>query len=248
MPRIYSKPPVVEAVCEFRFIGPAEPWDWTIPGLLYERVKETFPVKMEVRSVEVTVSQGAGQAVQQNVQTKMQFQSKSKTEILQVGRDLFSVNQLRPYPKWSTFKTLISDQLKLYRRVANPLRLSRIGLRYVNRIEIPRQTIELEDFFRIQTQVPQPIPQTFQAFVSQIEIPYEKQKISLRLAFGNAPPEDQDHLAFLLDLDMFSVENQTPHLDQVPSWLEKAHDQLEAAFEAAFTEKTHKEIFQEVNS
>jgi hypothetical protein len=38
MPRRYEETPLVEALCEFRFLG-NEAWDWTIPGIVYERIK-----------------------------------------------------------------------------------------------------------------------------------------------------------------------------------------------------------------
>lgn len=48
MVRKYKHPPIVEALCEFQFI-PSQPWDITIPGLLYDRINSEFPVKQQKR-------------------------------------------------------------------------------------------------------------------------------------------------------------------------------------------------------
>ena len=38
----YRKSPIVEVVCEFRFL-PGEPWDAAIPGLVYSKLADVFP-------------------------------------------------------------------------------------------------------------------------------------------------------------------------------------------------------------
>ena len=50
----YANAPLLEAICELRFV-PGAPWDWTIPGVLYERVKGEFPSKRTRGSVQVGV-------------------------------------------------------------------------------------------------------------------------------------------------------------------------------------------------
>ena len=44
MGRRYKNPPVIEVVSEIRF-SPDSEWDITIPGMLYEKIRGTFPIK-----------------------------------------------------------------------------------------------------------------------------------------------------------------------------------------------------------
>ncbi|MGQ0654564.1 MAG: TIGR04255 family protein [Betaproteobacteria bacterium] len=46
MPKKYKNPPIIEAICEFRF-SETSPWDLTIPGLIYELVKDKFPKRVQ---------------------------------------------------------------------------------------------------------------------------------------------------------------------------------------------------------
>src|SRR5437667_2265720 len=69
--RTYNKPPLIEAVCDFRFSS-SQPWDWTIPGLLYEQIRDNFPNKTQINIIETTVDANEGKVVQQS-QPKMQF-------------------------------------------------------------------------------------------------------------------------------------------------------------------------------
>ncbi|MBI3245436.1 MAG: TIGR04255 family protein [Deltaproteobacteria bacterium] len=247
MPRIYNTPPVIEALCEFRFKS-SQPWDWTIPGLVYEKVRGQFPKKRQQNVLEVAMQPDENKVLPQ-MKTgveRMQFLNEEENALVQVGPDLLAVNHLPPYPKWDAFKTLILEQLTVYRNIANPEALTRIGLRYINRIEIPAKSIELEAYFHAFPRIPEPIPQAFPSFVLHVDVAYEKPSSVLRFILGSAPSETPEKLTFILDLDMVGSGENVPSMEQLGNWIEVAHEHVEAAFDASFTEKTHKEIFAEV--
>ena len=246
MPRIYKKPPVIEAVCEFRFEG-SQPWDWTIPGLVYDRIKSEFPKKRQQNVLEVAMQPGEGK-ISQEVKAgiaKMQFLREDETALVQVGPELLAVNQLRPYPSWPTFKALILTQLDVYRTVAKPKALKRVGLRYINRIDMPVPDFALEDYFRTLPNLPDTVPNVFASFMLRMEVPYEDINGRLTFVFGT-PPIKAEKPAFMLDLDMFALGEDAPSLDEVSKWIEAAHERVEKAFDGTFTDKTHKEVLEEV--
>jgi uncharacterized protein (TIGR04255 family) len=244
MARTYNKPPLIEAVCDFRFSS-SQLWDWTIPGLFYEQIRSDFPNKNQLSTIETTVDVSEGKVVQQT-QPKMQFISGDGTAVIHVGPDNLTINQLRPYDGWELFKSRILKYLSIYCETAHPKNLANVTLRYVNRIEFPEAGIELDDYFQILPSVPNPIPQIFQGFLFSVDIPYNVLQTGLRLTFATVLPEGVAKLAYVLDLSMYSNNSAVPSIDMVSDWLERSHKYLEDAFESAFTEKTHCEIFQEV--
>lgn len=245
MARTYNKPPLIEAVCDFRFSS-SEPWDWTIPGLFYEQIRDSFPNKHQVNVIETRVDQSESKIVQQS-QTKMQFISQDGTAVIHVGPDNLSIHQLPPYSGWEHFKARVLKYLSVYCETANLESLANVILRYVNRVDIPYTEFELEDYFRILPQVPTPIPQMFPRFLLNVDVPYHLLRSNLRITFGTAIPEGEAKIAYLLDLSMFSLTSAAPSKDEVSDWLEVAHKHLEDAFDTAFTERTHCEIFEEVS-
>src|SRR5207248_919515 len=137
--------------------------------------------------------------------------------------------------------------MQIYCEAAYPVGLAHVGLRYVNQIELPYEDVELEDYFSVLPQIPNPIPQIFPSFLLQVDIPYAVPKSGLRIIFGTIKPEISANLAYAMDLAMYSVNDAVPTTEQVAEWLDIAHGRIEAAFDAAFTKKTHREIFKEVN-
>src|SRR5690349_12984877 len=103
MGRLYQKPPLVEALCEFRFDS-AQPWDWTIPGLIYAQIKDEFPMKREQRTLELAIETSPEKTQQLRGDIgRMQFLRKDESALVQVGPDILAVNQLSPYPHWPRF-------------------------------------------------------------------------------------------------------------------------------------------------
>ncbi len=245
MGRVYENPPLVEVVCEFRF-EPSQPWDWTIPGLIYDRVKSEYPKKRQQNIVEVEFKaeqEETAQRIKGGI-ARMQFLRPDERALLQVGPDLLTVNHLRPYPNWKVFKEMIVRTLRVYREVAAPKGIRRIGLRYINKIEIPEPRVEIEDYLLAVPQVPEVIPQVFAKFVQRVEVPFEQANGLLILQTGSMQQEERAETAFMLDLDFVTLQADKVALDAAMDWVEQAHDHVERTFEACITDNT-RELFKE---
>jgi uncharacterized protein (TIGR04255 family) len=246
MAKRYKKPPIIEALCELRFQS-SQPWDLTIPGLVYERIARQFPKKRHQNIIHFEVSKVENKTRQDIEGSVMiQFLNNEEKALVQLGPDLLTVNHLLPYPGWDIFKRLIAENVQKYCDVTKPSGLKRIGLRYINRIVFP-QAVNSEDYFRISPKVPEPIPQVFRGSLLSVEIAYEEiPAMILRLSFGTSPSRVQNEVPSILDLDIGSAEANIPKLEELENWLEQAHNRLEIAFEASCQDKTRRDIFEEI--
>lgn len=238
MSKKYKNPPIVEALSEFQFIS-GQPWDFTIHGIFYEKINSEFPDKQQQMGIGIRVKQEAG-AIQHEVlqsSDRMQFYRKDKTALVQVGPDLLTVNYLKPYPTWEVFKPLILDNLNKYIAVAQPKGFKRIGLRYINKIDIPEKQIELPHYFNYYPHIPDGVPQTYDVLNVRVEIPHKEDRDRVLLTIVNTIPERPDVLSFLLDLDYVMILPEKVAIEQAGEWLEQAHEVIEETFEACITDK-----------
>ncbi len=237
MSRKYNNPPIVEALCEFQFI-PSQPWDMTIPGLLYKKISGEFPVKQQQMGFGI-VLQPKERDIEQRVEMsqRMQFLRPDKTALVQVGPDLLTINHLKPYPTWEAFKPLIVNNLGIYQKVAKPKGFKRLGLRYINKIEFGGGHIELTDYFNYYPFIPTTLPQMHETFQVRVDIPYEEGRDRLLLTLASVIPEKPEVLTLLLDLDYSMTIPERVSLEQASAWIEKAHAIVETAFEACITDK-----------
>jgi len=244
MAKKYAKPPIVEAVCEFR-LTPETRWDLTVPGLLYERLKGSFPQKEQRMIQEMELTQGP-EGLHQQIRTseRIIFFTEDKKMLVQVGPRLLAINVLKLYPHWEGFKPRIEMAWKSLQAAIEVQGLERIGLRYINHIELPAQGGELAEYFEFYPFVGQRLPQQMVSFLAGVEFSYADDRDHCRVQFTRIPASGGRSL-FMLDIDYFLARPGAVKPAEALAWVEEAHSRVEEVFEGCITDKL-REMFEEV--
>ena len=248
MSRKYRNPPIVEALCEFRF-DPGDPWDLAVPGLVYEELGGAggrFPKRRQAANLEVELTLTDSGAQQQVARSeRMQFLRGDEKVLVQIGPNLLAVNHLKPYSSWQEFFSLVRDGFETYNKVTKPKGVKRIGVRYINRVEIPEPSIRLEDFLEFRPYMGSNLRQEIAGpFVVGVHIPYEDGRDVLRLQLSSVR-KDTPGMALMLDLDYFLAQPGGVPLGGVLEWNDVAHGRVEEVFEACITDRL-RQLFDEV--
>ena len=250
MGKKYENAPVVEALCEIFFDG--SKWDSTLPGLFFERIKDVYPKKKELEQsgVEVSVSKDTQDVKVLRGNQRIQFIKDDGSQLVQIEKDLLVINQLRPYPRFVEWKPAIDKMIKLYRELAKPNFIKRVGIRYINRIEIPSNKFKMEDYFYLYPEVPVRLGAMHGKFMMRLEIPPKNREgHQLVVTFGTAPVNPSPTSLWMFDLmfDLYDIFTLPPDmsLEQFDRYVLEAHDNIETAFEESITDKM-KELFKEV--
>lgn len=247
MGKIYKRPPIVEAVCEFQF-EEGSPWDLTIPGRVYEKVRNTFPILRQAERVTVSITGNSEEfGPQFGTLSLMQFLRKDEQALIQVGTHLLSVNVLKSYPSWPRFLALIKKGFNTYCDIAAPKGIRRIGLRYINHIEFPGHDIKLEDYFEFRPHVGQGLHQDFGTFALGVHFPYEEARDLLNIQLASLTPKipSPNSATVALSLDYVLLRPGGVALEEAFRWIDIAHLHIEDAFEASITQKL-RQLFKEV--
>lgn len=243
--RKYKNPPIVEALCEFRF-EPSEEWNLTVPGLIFQELKHVYDGKPRQRqAVEAGIQVGGpGISVRQGI-AAVQLPDKKNSKLLSVGPDVLSVHVMQPYPNWEGFKPLIEEGLSKYVDVTKPKGITRIGVRYVNRIVVKSGTVDPSELFTVFPGVPDEGTQNLEGFISRVEISYEGNPFRLIRTFATAQADAEDSRAFLLDLDAIGIwDKDSLAVDQTIPTVEELKKVERDAFEYFIADKA-RELFDE---
>lgn len=247
MSRKYANPPLLEAVCEFRFT-PDTPWDMTIPGLVYEKLRDAFPTREQrlMQEVDELIQgpEGFQQQIRMMSERTLLFAEDKKT-FVQVGPRLLAVNSLRPYPSWVGFKPKIEKAFEVISRTVEIRGLERIGLRYINRIEIPDSLAKLKDYLQFYLFLGPQLPQEMAAFIAGCDFLYAHGRDRCRVQLTPAPSSSPQQLALILDIDYFLAQEKGVEVPAAIDWIEEAHDKVEEVFERCITDSL-RNSFQEV--
>jgi uncharacterized protein (TIGR04255 family) len=238
----YTNPPIIEAVCEFRFTPDTE-WDATVPGLIYTAVQERFPKKEQriIQNVEVSPqSPTQGEVrVQQNKRTV--FLTEDKNTQIQIAPYLLAINRLKPYNKWDGFEADIKYALDILASKVELKGLQRIGLRYINKIEIPAtgtSDVDLEEYFEFRPQLGQKLSQNPMIdFIVGCVQSYADGRDNCRTQLKTS-----GGTTFILDMDYFLAKPGAVALDQALKWVDEAHLNIEIVFESCIKDPL-REVF-----
>lgn len=99
------------------------------------------------------------------------FKSTNENKVFQARLNGFTFNKLSPYETWDAFKDEARELWDLYTSVAKPLAITRIALRYINKIFIPLPIEQFGDYFKTLPQLSPDVPQHLNTFLMRLEIP-----------------------------------------------------------------------------
>lgn len=237
-------PPLVEALCEFRFVE-TTPWDWVLPGQLYDKIKADFPERAQF--------QGVGFQVQalpkvkpiasiHSLPDRIQLKRTDGSAMVQVGYNLLAINQLRPYPTWTEFSELIMRIYREYQEIVRNIELERIGLRYINQLLIPDKIAGIGDMITLTPPLTGKLARPIQAVYQRYEIEQDNPE-GLLIHQTGTQQDEQGNPILVLDLDFGSTKVQGLKNEQdVKKWLDLAHDRVYEAFVASLNPKLLAEL------
>jgi uncharacterized protein (TIGR04255 family) len=155
------------------------------------------------------------------------------------------VNALKPYPEWPSFSATIDKVYNALAQVIEVQSLSRIGLRYVNRFEIPKENSDLKDYLALYPSFGKSLPESLPGFHLVCSWAYEDGRDVCRTNLVEVVPDTVGHRGLILDFDYFLAKPETVQNKEAMKWLEKAHERIEDLFEGCITDRL-RSIFKEV--
>jgi len=244
--RKYKNPPLVELICEFRLPSDSA-WDLTMPGLIYEKVRNEFPDRKPhlLHHFEVASGQeGIGQKFRSE-QRVLFHATEDKRVFLEVGPRLLGVHsQVTPYPGWGHFRPKVDIGFDALTAVSNAKKLRGITLYYVNRIEVPDEPDALGKYLNFRPLLADNGDMTYTSFIggTRFTIGDDSCKVELQSAVPDVP----ENRAFLLVIDYSLAPDMTILREDVPAWLERAHEKVDEAFFEKCIKDPFRELIQEI--
>jgi len=225
---LLKEPPLIEVVYSLQAI--------TDPALQMEsvrgRVEHGLPAGFEMKpinKVQVRVNAGGeGRSVSEQAMEWGGFRitNPNGLEVLHMMREGLFVSFLPPYKGFAECIQNIERYWNWYVEAFAPESSVRIGIRYINRMDVPLKNgvVEFEQYFKLVTYYPVDGPFQLHRFHTQFEISDLELNIPARVSFTSTK-ESKDNLEVILDIEAFdegswSAQDQQiwPRFDQLRHW------------------------------
>ena len=138
----------------------------------------------------------------------LRFQSTDKKHIAQFNRDGFVFSRLEPYQSWEQLYEEGMRLWYLYAELAQPAEIHRIGLRYINRIQLPPDELCFEDYLEPAPASPKGLDLPFQNYIHQDTLAVPDYPYAINVIRTIQPPgaEGVQGLGLILDIDVFTTQ------------------------------------------
>ena len=239
---IYSKAPITEATIDFCVILP-EGFEDTLLDSFQADLGEGYKERQDLTMEEIVVDTSTNHSSHNSTKFGFRFVNIDKRRVVQASKNGFSYSILSPYVGWEEFSSEARTLWERYRSHINPLSVTRIGIRYINRLDVPLQSIELKEYLATFPEIAEGIPHVLNRYFMQLVIPIDSIKSTAIINQALVPPQVSGTTSIMLDIDLFR--DQDAPQDEIQIWetLERLREVKNQIFNSTLTEKA-KELIQ----
>ena len=241
----YAKPPIVEAVLELRL---REPIDINTVEKIAGKFTTAYPVAENEVTLKVEFSGDGGTSKRAPELTGKKLSTLDRTDIVAVRTSAFACIRLAPYSGWDEFVARAADGWTKFCSVAGRQVVSRIGVRNINRIDIPQPrsaaqpTLRIQDYLNCYVLSPDLSWGPMSDYVIQMRRPYEQDTLHVNLISGTAESPLVGFRSLLLDIDLSADNLSLVRDEDIWALVHQMHKHKNDIFEACITEKA-RELF-----
>jgi uncharacterized protein (TIGR04255 family) len=248
----YKNAPIIEATLSLGVLLP-QVSDAKKLFSIYETLKDRYPIATEEHfySGSVRVGEPGEPPEHDDVHGHIGYVFSDEHErcSLRVTMDSFEFSVGQPYDRWQSFRDEALNLWAIFKNAFGVTEISRVGLRYINRIDIPNTGLaKIEDYFNVYLEIPVDWPggTSLTNYFFQFQAPQPDLGCELVVNQAPAPSPESNMVSFRLDFDLFKELYHDPWLvskeEEVWQFLEQLRERKNAVFNASITEATRELI------
>lgn len=156
----------------------------------------------------------------------------------------FTFSRLAEYTSWAEVSAEARRLWDKYRAIATPTSITRIALRYVNRLDIPLPVHDFSTYLRTAPQLSSDLPQGLSGYFMQLQLPMpDLQGACVINQTIIEPPAKPSTVSVVLDIDVFRSSGVATNEPQLWEQLEQLRQEKNRVFESCITDEARR-LFQ----
>ncbi len=237
--RHLNSAPIVEAIIDLRVGLPSafNPQEFlSLSNILADRYPTNEPRKMFAGAFGLEEGKPFIQPPEDKGIQGYVYKSKDEKNVVQFRIDGFTFSRLYPYTEWEDVLLEAKGLWKLYSSISVPELITRVALRYINRLDIPLPIDDLQEYFTAPPKIPDSLPQEMRHFFIKIVI--QESDISANIVQALQGSSKPEHVGIIFDIDVFKRQESGFDEDTIWQTFEQLRDLKNRIFFESITEKT----------
>lgn len=235
---LYPRAPIVEAVMELRFEN--------VAASRLRKAADAIQAQYENRETdklfEGNLNFEARSSSFKEISDRFRFSSWDQTDLLIMTSGAATWSRLAPYEGWQQFCGRIAEQLpKLHKSLGRP-RPTRLGLRYINRIDVPVAADDVcyhENYLTFHI-VTDDLLNPTDGFQWALTKKFPARDLAVNVQSGSVASELPRHSAVSFDIDVFTLVDVPNEVDDILEKLGDMRRLKNEIFEAGITDEARK--------
>lgn len=243
--RLYARPPIVEAVIG---VGVTLPPKFRVAEIQHALRGDLGYREMQAMNAvewEGTFEPGASAAASR-VREELdgyRWRNSEDAGIVVMQRGRFSYSKLQPYTHWEKVRAEAKRLWQRYAAVARPVSVDGIGLRYVNRIDIPLPAQELREYLLTRLEIAPGLPSDLLNWSFEVGLPQpDLPSTIVVLRQARVEPAKPGVASVLLDIDVNCRTEFRSDYSAMWKKFEELHLRANVYFERTITDKVRELI------
>jgi uncharacterized protein (TIGR04255 family) len=234
----YPNPTIVEAVCELRFTPDVQgKWESNYFSDFSEKIKGDYPAFEPVQQHAAQFILGAqgiaSHAVQ--VEQRMKFKNADETRLVQIGPSSLAVFFLPKYPGWNFFRSEILSVWGKAVEVIGNQAISRIGLRYINRLPSLKKGESLSNWLKSSDFLPSSVLASKGSTFFRSEVSGEGGSQTVITIGQQEDAAQADKVIYVFDIDCSTTGGIASSAESISQTVSSLHDRAWEVFSASKT-------------
>lgn len=221
----FASAPIVEAVIDLR-AQPTEVFDESAARAFLESRTEEYQFLDSQQELNHQIKIEPGSPPQQTVTNTWKgarFRGSDGKNTVHFNRDGFVFSRQAPYQHWAAFSGEAMQLWRIFQDMAKPEAINRIGLRFINRIELPLGDGDFERFIDPTPQPPRGMDLPFYGFLHQETFAIPNYPYAVNLIRTIQPPQGSGGIAIIIDIDVFTLQVGVFTESRIVQMLEEMH-------------------------
>ena len=233
----YARAPITEAVIELRFAAEFQQATVEAAG---RRLRDDYSYLDQENIIQFKLDAGAQRAEPLTSWLGVRLSSFDRTDSVFFRQNTFMCSRLAPYVGWDDFFKRTVRAWEVWRKSAGHTALSRIGVRFINRIDVPMQSgdlVRIEDYLNVFPKSPDDLGAPLSGYTMQVVRPLDVDDCGLVLNTATVTSPLIGFASFALDLDVFREAKLPQRDDALWELLTRMRAHKNRIFESCITNK-----------
>lgn len=232
--------PITEALIDLRVKLPANVKTGAFLDLgatLHDRYPNTQEGRIVQSGFEVKAGEGPLTFAKDKGIHGYLFSSADGLNVAQFRLDGYTFNRLRPYTSWESVFPEAWSLWQLYSERTSPEFVSRVAVRYINRLELPLPIQDLSRYLTAPPEVPEGLPQTMSGFLTRVVIQEPDTSLAANITQSLEGGEGQ-YVTIILDIDVYKTEQFEVRDERIERTFKQLRNLKNRIFFSSITEET----------